>query len=160
MQKSEKRPALLIDRDGTINRDCPYCHDPKDLHIYKKAVELIKYYSKKGYLVIVVTNQSGINRGYFSEREVEVFNAELKKKVEAMGGKIDDFFFCPHRPDENCDCRKPRTGMLKKIISKYDIDLTRSIVVGDRDDIDGEFARNAGLSFKIIFNKDDESSNH
>jgi D-glycero-D-manno-heptose 1,7-bisphosphate phosphatase len=157
MESNKRRPALLIDRDGTINRDCPYCHDPRDLHVYGKAVDLIKRYSQEDYLIIVVTNQSGINRGYFTEDEMNRFNIAVREKVENLGGRIDDFFFCPHRPDENCDCRKPRTGMINRILLKYDIDMSRSLVVGDRDDVDGEFARRLGLPFLLISNDADEA---
>ncbi len=152
MKTSQRHPALLIDRDGTINRDCPYCHDAKDLYVYDKAVDLIKHYAGQGYFVIVVTNQSGINRGYFTEDDMHRFNSALKERVESMGGRIDDFFYCPHRPDENCACRKPRTGLMDKILTKYDLDLSSSLMVGDQYETDGLFAKNVGIPFVLIHN--------
>ena len=74
------RKALFIDRDGTINRDCPYCHDLKELYVYDDAVQVMKEYEEKGYLIIIVTNQSGINRGYFTENEFHLFHNEFLTK--------------------------------------------------------------------------------
>ena len=148
--------ALFIDRDGTINHDCPYCKDPKDLRIYDDAVDIIKDFRKRGFLIVIVTNQSGINRGYFSEAEFEKFNSALLKELEREGAKVDAVYHCPHRPDEECLCRKPGTGLLLQAARDLDIDLNSSFVVGDRDDVDGEMARRLGMKYMII--KHNESS--
>ena len=142
--------ALFIDRDGTINHDCPYCRDPKDLRIYDDAVGIIKDFRKKGFLIVIVTNQSGINRGYFSEAEFEKFNSALLKELERVGAKVDAVYHCPHRPDEGCLCRKPGTGLVLQAAMDLDIDLSSSFVVGDRDDVDGEMARRLGMKYMII----------
>jgi histidinol-phosphate phosphatase family protein len=142
--------ALFIDRDGTINHDCPYCRDPKDLRIYDDAVNIIKDFRKRGFLIVIVTNQSGINRGYFSEAEFEKFNSALLKELERAGAKVDAVYHCPHRPDEGCLCRKPGTGLLLQAARDLDIDLNSSFVVGDRDDVDGEMARRLGMKYMII----------
>ena len=142
--------ALFIDRDGTINHDCPYCRDPKDLRIYDDAVNIIKDFRKRGFLIVIVTNQSGINRGYFSEAEFEKFNSALLKELEREGAKVDAVYHCPHRPDEGCLCRKPGTGLLLQAARDLDIDLNSSFVVGDRDDVDGEMARRLGMKYMII----------
>lgn len=142
--------ALFIDRDGTINHDCPYCKDPKDLRIYDDAVDIIKDFRKRGFLIVIVTNQSGINRGYFSEAEFEKFNSALLKELERAGAKVDAVYHCPHRPDEGCLCRKPGTGLLLQAARDLDIDLNSSFVVGDRDDVDGEMARRLGMKYMII----------
>jgi len=142
--------ALFIDRDGTINHDCPYCKDPKDLRIYDDAVDIIKDFRKRGFLIVIVTNQSGINRGYFSEAEFEKFNSALLKELEREGAKVDAVYHCPHRPDEGCLCRKPGTGLLLQAARDLDIDLNSSFVVGDRDDVDGEMARRLGMKYMII----------
>ena len=142
--------ALFIDRDGTINHDCPYCKDPKDLRIYDDAVDIIKDFRKRGFLIVIVTNQSGINRGYFSEAEFEKFNSALLKELERAGAKVDAVYHCPHRPDEECLCRKPGTGLLLQAAKDLDIDLNSSFVVGDRDDVDGEMARRLGMKYMII----------
>ena len=145
-----KKKALFIDRDGTINKDCPYCHDKKDLIIYDDAVEIMKDSRNREYLNIIITNQSGINRGYFTDEEFHVFHNELLKQLEERGVDIDKTYYCPHRPDENCDCRKPNLGMIKKAMEDFDIDLKNSIIIGDRDDMEGEMARQLGIEYKIL----------
>ena len=145
-----KKKALFIDRDGTINKDCPYCHDPNNLIIYDDAVEIMKDYRDRGYLIIIITNQSGINRGYFTDEEFHVFHNELLKQLEERGVVIDKTYYCPHRPDENCECRKPKLGMNKKAMEDFDIDLENSIIVGDRDDMEGRMGRQLGIEYKIL----------
>ena len=145
-----KRSALFIDRDGTINRDCPYCHDIKDLYIYEDAVEIMKEYKNKGYLIIIITNQSGINRGYFTDQEFHAFHNELLKRLKERGVEVDKTFYCPHRPDENCRCRKPKLGMIEKAMEEFDIDLKSSIIIGDRDDMEGEMGRLLGIKYRIL----------
>lgn len=142
--------ALFIDRDGTINRDCPYCSDPDDLVIYDDAVRLIKQYKSNGYLVIVITNQSGIARGYFTEEQLNKFNRKMVEELSRRGAQIDDIYYCPHHPDDNCDCRKPRTGLVNRAVKDHDILLSQSIMVGDRDDTDGELARNLGIHYRQV----------
>ena len=145
-----KKRALFIDRDGTINKDCPYCHDPKDLIVYDDAVEMMKDYRSREYLIIIITNQSGINRGYFTDEEFHEFHNELLKQLEKRGVVIDKTYYCPHRPDENCECRKPKLGMIKKATEDYDIDLENSIIIGDRDDMEGEMGRQLGIEYRIL----------
>ena len=142
--------ALFIDRDGTINHDCPYCKDPGDLKIFDDAVSIIRDYRNRGFLIVIVTNQSGINRGYFSELEYEKFNRALLSELEMRGAMVDAVYHCPHRPDEACPCRKPETGLVLRAAKDLDIDLKVSLVIGDRDDIDGEMARRLGMKYMII----------
>lgn len=145
-----RRRALFIDRDGTINKDCPYCHNIKDLYIYDDAVEIMKEYKNKGYLIIIITNQSGINRGYFTDQEFHVFHNELLKRLKERGVEFDKTYYCPHRPDENCRCRKPKLGMIEKAMEEFDIDLKNSIIIGDRDDMEGEMGRRIGIDYRIL----------
>ena len=142
--------ALFIDRDGTINVDCPYCSKPEQIRIYKDAIDLIKSYKKFGFLIIVISNQSGIGRKLFSEQDVIKFNESLNDCLKKFDSGIDKFYFCPHTPDDNCNCRKPKDGLIKRAMSENDIDLIGSIFVGDRDDIDGELARNMSMHYKIL----------
>ena len=145
------KPAVFVDRDGTLNRDCPYCHDPKDLYVFADTVELVRKYADQGYSVFIVTNQSGINRGYFTRKQVDEFNEALETEMSSMGVKVDDVFVCPHRPEENCNCRKPGTGMVEQALEKYDIDISQSVFIGDRDDMDGELARKYGMKFIQVY---------
>ena len=135
------KKALFIDRDGTINVDHGYTCKASDLELYLDAVRIIKQYNRKGYLVIVTTNQSGIGRGYYSEKEYKGFNSALAKELEARDARVDAFYHCPHTPQDRCNCRKPNAGMIKRALKDYDIDLSGSIVIGDRDEVDGEMAR-------------------
>ena len=144
--------ALFIDRDGTINYDCPYCKDPKDLKIYDDAVELMKEYQKKGYLIIIITNQSGINRGYFSDSEFHIFNDAVVKALADRGITVRATYYCPHRPDEGCECRKPKPGLVLRAVKDFGIDLRDSLVAGDRQERDGALAENLGIPF-ILFKR-------
>lgn len=150
---SVHKPALFIDRDGTINRDCPYCHDPSQIDIYMDAVSLIRDYRKRGYLIVVITNQSGLGRHYFSIQDLEAFNEELNRRLKELGAQFDYLYYCPHIPEDNCDCRKPKDGMIRKAVQDHGIDLDSSVLAGDRDDIEGELARKLGLKF-IHFRRD------
>ena len=144
--------ALFIDRDGTINYDCPYCKDPKDLKIYDDAVKLMKDYQDKGYLIVIITNQSGINRGYFSDSMFHVFNNAVIESLAEKGITIKATYYCPHRPDEGCECRKPKPGLVLKAVKDLGIDLHESVIAGDRQDIDGVLAQNLGMPF-ILFRR-------
>lgn len=144
------RKALFIDRDGTIIKDVPYSADPGKIVIYDDAVDLMNNYGKKGYLIVIVTNQSGINRGYFSVKDLEKFNSVLTGMLKSRGVRVDAIYFCPHRPDENCRCRKPETGMIMDAVSDLGIDVKHSVMAGDRDDMDGELARRTGMKFILL----------
>ncbi len=111
------------------------------------AVRLMKKYQQKGFLLIIITNQSGVNRGYFTEEDLGRFNTALVKRLAHMGVRIDAIYYCPHRPDEGCNCRKPGTGLIEKAMLDFPIDLEHSVMVGDRDDMDGEMARRLGIEF-------------
>ncbi|KAA8923440.1 HAD family hydrolase [Thermoplasma sp.] len=142
--------TVFVDRDGTINRDCPYCHRPEDLHIYEDTVDLLRSYQDKGYRIIIVTNQSGIGRGYFSLDEFRNFNQAVVDSLKHRGVFVSATYFCPHRPDEGCSCRKPGRGLIDEALSDFRVDMAGSIVIGDREDIDGDLARKVGLLFNLI----------
>ncbi len=150
MSYEKKNKALFIDRDGTINHDCPYCRDPSQITLYEDTINLMREYKRKGYLVVIVTNQSGINRGYFSVEELEKFHDELKDRLLKHGVPIDAIYYCPHRPEEKCSCRKPEPGLILNAAADLNIDLAESVVVGDRDDIDGELARRLNIPYTIV----------
>jgi len=127
------RKAVFIDRDDTIAKDVPYCNDPKDLHLIPGVPKAISKLNDAGYLVIVVTNQSGIGRGLFDEKTLSNIHDKLIKDIESGGGRIDDIFYCPHHPDDACGCRKPETDMGVAAISKYNINPAKSFMIGDSD---------------------------
>ncbi len=141
--------AVFIDRDDTIAKDVPYCDDPDKFVPFDFVPASIKRLNDAGYLVILVTNQSGIGRGYFDESTLESIHDKLRSVVESGGGRIDDIFYCPHKPEDNCACRKPEIGMGVSAVMKYGINPKASYMVGDNDK-DVEFGNRLGCrSIKV-----------
>lgn len=135
--------CVMVDRDDTLAKDYPYCDDPAKFHMFDGVPGAVKRLNDAGYKVIVITNQSGINRGYFDLDTLNAIHSKMISAVEAVGGHIDDIFFCPHRPDEDCQCRKPRIGMGLAAMSKHRINPYVSYMVGDSEK-DMEFGRALG----------------
>ena len=135
--------CVFIDRDDTIAKDVPYCDSPDKFVLFPGIPGQIKRLNDAGFLVIMITNQSGINRGYFTEDTLKKIHEKMEAEIEAGGGHIDDIFYCPHRPDEKCRCRKPNTLMGETAAEKYDIDLKGSYMIGDSD-ADMEFGKRLG----------------
>ncbi|MEM0140060.1 MAG: HAD family hydrolase [Ferroplasma sp.] len=142
-----KNKALFVDRDGTINYDTGYTYRIEDLRIYDDIIPIIKNYYDMHYLIIVITNQSGINRGYYTENQMKLFNSKIEERLCQYGIKITEIFFCPHTPEEACKCRKPETGMVEEAARKYNICLAESIILGDNNEVDGELARRLSIKF-------------
>lgn len=128
---AESRPCIFLDRDDTIIYDVPYLSDPERVVLTPGAAETLAALKKAGFLLLLITNQSGIGRGILTLEQLRAVNARLQEKLSAAEGAVDGVFFCPHRPDEGCSCRKPLTGMLEQACREFDIDLTRSAMVGD-----------------------------
>ena len=124
--------GVFLDRDGTINEEVEYLNDPEDLRLIPGAAEAIRLLNEAGILAIVVTNQAGIGRGYFSEARVKAIHEQLAKQLAAHGACLDAIYRCPHHPDNGCNCRKPNPGMLVQAAQEHRIDLQRSFVVGDK----------------------------
>ena len=144
------KQAVFLDRDGVINKDSK--HYIKSLEEFKylpKSLDAIKRLTEKGLPVIVITNQSAIGRNLMPFAELEKIHRKLINDVEAVGGEIRDIFFCPHTPDEACSCRKPKPGLILQAQRKYRIDLSFSVMVGDRAK-DIETARNAGVKIAVL----------
>ncbi|MFH1491003.1 MAG: HAD family hydrolase [Pseudomonadota bacterium] len=134
-----KRPAVFMDRDGTINEQMGYINHVSRFKILPGVGDAIKRLNESDYLAVVVSNQSGVGRGYFPIDLVYEVHACLETALEAYGARVDGIFFCPHYPggdipefSVDCDCRKPRTGLIEQAGEIFDIDLSRSFVVGDR----------------------------
>lgn len=126
--------AAFFDRDGTINVDIHYLHRPEDLQFIDGMPEFIKKWNDFGYRVIVVTNQAGIARGYYSEAEMRALHRYMNERLGEYGAHIDAFYFCPHHPDITgpCRCRKPETGMLEDAIRDFDLAAEQCILFGDQ----------------------------
>ncbi|MEE4145226.1 MAG: D-glycero-beta-D-manno-heptose 1,7-bisphosphate 7-phosphatase [Halieaceae bacterium] len=125
-------PLIVLDRDGVINEDCDdYIRSLADWRPLPGSIEAIADLSRGGYTVAVATNQSGLNRGYFGLHELEAIHAALCRQVEALGGVIAGIFYCPHRPDEACRCRKPATGLLVAMEDALGVSAHGAVFIGD-----------------------------
>jgi len=124
--------AVFIDRDGIICYDKHYLADPDGLELIDTVVEGIRRLNDEHLPVIVVTNQSGIGRGYFSEKDLAAVHDRMRSLLSERGAKVDDLFYCPHLPNAGCNCRKPAPGMLVLAKEKYGLELSESFVIGDR----------------------------
>lgn len=140
--------AVFLDRDGTINRDVPYCSRPEDFDLLPGAAEAIELLNEHGFKVVVVTNQSGIARGYFTEGMLASIHDKMQKELAKHGAHVDAIYYCPHHPDDNCECRKPKPKMILQAVRDLDIDLSQSYVIGDSE-MDVELARRAGCKAGI-----------
>ncbi|WP_170291022.1 D-glycero-alpha-D-manno-heptose-1,7-bisphosphate 7-phosphatase [Neomoorella glycerini] len=129
---------MFLDRDGTINVDKGYVYRPEDLELLPGSAEGIRILNEAGFLVIVITNQAGIARGYYTEKDVQVFHEHLQNVLNAEGAHIDAFYYCPHHPEGlppynvECECRKPKPGLILRAQADWDIDLHSSWFVGDK----------------------------
>ena len=147
------KKAVFVDRDDTLVFDGPYCDDPDKLRMIPGVPEAVSKLNNAGYLVIVVTNQSGISRGLFDVDTLTAIHKRMAKMIEAGGGRLDDIFYCPHCPEEECSCRKPETAMGVEAILKHNIDPSASFMIGDSDR-DIEFGKRLGLrSYQVTAKK-------
>ena len=137
------QPAVFLDRDGTINQDIGYIDSPERLFIIDGAASAIKRLNSKGFRVVVITNQSGVGRGYFTKEAADSVNKKLEEVLKREGAHLDGIYYCPHHPDDNCECRKPRIGLLEKAKNDLAIDFKKSYVIGDKGS-DIEIAQSIG----------------
>ncbi len=127
-----KNKAVFIDRDGTINVDVHYLDDPNKFEMYPGVGEGVKKLKDSGFKIIVVTNQSGIARGYFTELQLSKIHEKMEKEFQRSDVILDGIYYCPHHPDDNCNCRKPKTGLFEKAIKEHNIDVIESYMLGDK----------------------------
>ena len=155
-----KQRAIFLDRDGTINVSKGFISKADDLELIPDTIDAIKAINKSGALAIVITNQPVVARGECSFEELHNIHNKLKTLLGEKGAFVDDIFYCPHHPDKgfegevpelkfDCECRKPKTGMIEEAVKKYNIDLSKSYMVGDST-MDLETARNAGIKSVLV----------
>jgi D-glycero-D-manno-heptose 1,7-bisphosphate phosphatase len=135
VSKPPPRPAAFLDRDGTLIVEHGFLSDPEGVEPLPDAVAAVKQLNQRGFFVIGVSNQSGVARGYYGEETVRAVNRRVIEVFAREGARIDAIYYCPHYPQagaEECDCRKPKLGMIDRAMHDFDIDLPRSIVIGDR----------------------------
>ena len=132
--------AVFLDRDGVITKEPPhYAHKIDQLELIAKSAEAIRLLNESGYKVVVISNQSGVARGYYQEKDIEIYNRAMKKKLEEENAYIDAIYYCPHYSKAtikkykiDCDCRKPKPGMLKRAERDLNLDLKGSFLIGDK----------------------------
>lgn len=152
-----KRPALFLDRDGVINEDYGYVYKPVDIKFLNGIFELVNKAKRAGYLVVVVTNQSGIGRGYYSESDFHDLMEWMKSKFVERDGQLDAIYFCPYHPEQGIgrylkesDCRKPAPGMFLQAQRELDIDMRQSLLIGDKPkDVLAGRAAGVGMCFEL-----------
>ena len=141
--------VAFLDRDGVINNDLAYVHKIDDFSFTEGCIEALTLLQQKGFALIIVTNQSGIGRGYYTEHDYQQLTQWYVEALSRQGVNITQVFHCPHAPEEQCDCRKPKTGMFLQAASQYTIDFSASIMVGDKlSDI--QAANSAGIQHTYL----------
>lgn len=148
--KNTHQKAIFLDRDGVINKEINYLYQIEDFEFITDTFKALKILQKNGYLLFIVTNQAGIARGYYSELDFEKLNNWMLSKLSSQDITITDVEYCPHHLESgkgkyaiDCECRKPKAGMLNKLINKYNIDVNKSVMVGDKiSDLEAATAAN------------------
>lgn len=142
-----KKPAVFLDRDGTVCEESNYLSNAEDLSVFPFASEAIRLLKENGFLAILITNQSGIGRNFFDEKTLEQIHEKLQSELEE---NLDAIYFCPHVSEDACGCRKPKTQMIEQAAADFDIDLSQSWMIGDKA-IDAETGFNAGIKTALVF---------
>lgn len=149
------RKAVFFDRDGVINKERKdYVKTVSELEIFPNIVISIKKLIKMGFLIVVITNQSAINRGFTTHQDVFDIHSRIQEFLQKNDTRIDNFYYCPHKPDEHCDCRKPNPGLILRAACELKIDLQKSWMIGDNE-TDVEAAIKSGCKYFKI-NSNDE----
>lgn len=145
-----KISVVFLDRDGVLNEDRDeYIRTVRDVKVYPYVPEAILQLTRHALSSIIISNQSGINRNYFSRETAEKIFNKVIQTAESSGGRITDYYYCPHTPEERCSCRKPRTGMIQQAVVDHRISLDEALMVGDSHS-DYETARSAGIPFILV----------
>lgn len=146
---TQARRFVLLDRDGTINVERHYLSDPDQLELYPGVGEAMHRLADLGFGLVVITNQSGIARGYFDLATLARIHDRLRDLLKVHGVRLDGIYLCPHGPDDDCDCRKPLPGMVNQAVADLGFDPKRAFVVGDKR-VDVELARAVGATGILV----------
>lgn len=153
---SESRRAVFLDRDGTVNEEVHFLSQPDQIELLPTVASTISKLNQSGIAIVVVTNQSGVARGYIPEKQLDVIHTRLSHLLAEQNALIDGIYYCPHHPTEgigqyhvDCDCRKPMPGMLLRAARELNLDLSRSLMIGDRIS-DLEAGANAGCQTALV----------
>lgn len=152
------KSAIFFDRDGVLNEEVGYLHEVEKFKWIDGAIDSIKFCNYNGILAVVVTNQSGVARGIYTEDDVKKIHSHMQNELKNFGAHIDAFYYCPHHPEGKvtayrkiCDCRKPKPGLILRACRDLNIDPSTSIMIGDGQR-DIEAGENAGLKYSLLFN--------
>lgn len=148
--------VVFLDRDGTLNEEVHYLHRPEDFKLIDGVPKALRLLKEAGFNLVVVTNQAGVARGYYTEEDVKKLHLYMNNLLEPEGASIDAFYYCPHHPEyglgkykKTCDCRKPGTGMFEMAQARFDVDKEHSYMIGDKL-LDVEAGRNYGLTSILV----------
>jgi len=141
--------TIFLDRDGVINHEVGYLHKIEDFKFIEGVFDSCLYFQSLGYQIIIVTNQSGIDRGYYDEGDFHIVNNWMLEQFNNKDIEILDVFYCPHGPESNCDCRKPKPGMFNQARDKHNIDMGDSWMIGDKE-ADITAANAAGIENTVL----------
>lgn len=155
--RSGRSKVIILDRDGTIVVDRHYPADPDALEFAPGAAAGLYRMSEMGFRLVVITNQSGIARGFFSSEKLQAIHERLKQMLGAIGVQLDGIYYCPHAPEDECDCRKPKLGLLRQASLDLGFEMSESIVIGDKDS-DIEFGNRAGALTMLVGKREPQSS--
>lgn len=151
-----KRRAVFIDRDGTLSEEVGYINHPSRFLLFPYAAGAVKLLNDHEWLAVIITNQAGVARGYFDEAMIQTVHDNLKRDLQSVGARIDGIYYCAHHPSvgeppyrQDCDCRKPKPGLIKRAATDLNIDVQQSWMIGDRYS-DIELARNAGVRSALV----------
>ncbi len=142
--------VVFLDRDGVINQDSPdYIKSWSEFHFLPGSIEAVKRLTMNGFFVFLITNQSAVSRGMISQKDLEYIHSRMMQEIEKGGGHIKDIFYCPHLPEDECECRKPEAGLIYMAQKAYKLDLSSAVMVGDSSK-DVECALNAGCGKTVL----------
>ncbi len=145
--------ALFLDRDGVVNIDKKYLYLAKEFEFVETIFDICKLFLKNNFIIIIITNQSGIGRGYYTQKDFKLLNSWMIEQFVKNNIKISKTYFCPHTPQDNCECRKPKTYMIDEAVKRFDIDVSRSVLIGDKNS-DIMCGKTAKIGKTIYINKD------
>lgn len=148
--------AIFLDRDGVINIDKGYVYKIEDFEFCQGVFEALYYFQSLGYILIVVTNQSGIGRGYYCEEDFETLSVWMCQEFLLRNIRVDKVYYCPHTPNDDCNCRKPKSGMFQQALKAFNIDAKQSWMIGDKQS-DIVAARGIGIEKTILFGNSQNS---
>jgi len=149
VHQAKRAPGVFLDRDGTINEEILFLHDPREFKLYPNALEGIKAFQDMGYRIVIISNQPGIGMGYYSKQDFYAVNREMLKAFSKVGIVVDKIYFCPHSKSEGCGCRKPAQALIHRAQRELNLDLNHSVFIGDKTS-DMEAGKRAGMKTILV----------